>query len=111
MEAAILVYQRKESLCAGHLRTGNVSQNAVLAITIATHRLYCIVLHGKQHVAIGAIHAIERHSASPRRRQDEARDAFGVEATRILLVAVGRVEMNAALAIAGAIQRYTVAVI
>src|SRR6185437_4274254 len=65
MEAAILVYQRKQNLSTGHLRGCNISQNAVIAIPIASHRRDCTLLHGKQHVAIGAIHAIQRHGSSP----------------------------------------------
>src|SRR6185437_15099477 len=91
MEAAILVYQREQNLGTGHLRGCNISQNTVLAITIASHLSHGILLHGQQHVAIRTIHAIKRHSASPWRRQNVTRSAFSMEAMAILLIAIRRI--------------------
>src|SRR6476661_1354332 len=111
METAILVHQREQNLSAGHLRGCYISQNSVITIVIASHLRDCILLHCKQHIAIGSIHAIEGHGASPRRCEDVTSSPLGVEAARILLVAVCRVQMNATIAIAGPIQRYPIAVI
>src|SRR5579871_6671383 len=111
METAILVHQREQNLSAGQLRGCYISQNSVIAIVIASHLRDCILLHGEQHIAIGTIHATEGHGASPRRRQNVTRSSFSMEATAILLIAIRCVQMNATIAIAGAIQRYPTGVI